>query len=83
MCERIYFPEEEHLGDITTIIDTFDEDVAVSEYNSNDMAVLAHIVPNDEGVTTVISETPTSGVIYRYGNHGKHWEKVGKTCGYA
>ncbi len=83
MCERIYFPEEERLGDIITIIDTFDESVTASDYNADNMAVLAHIIPNDEGVTTVISETPISGTIYRYGNHGQFWEKIGKTCGYA
>lgn len=31
----------------------------------------------------VIHENPLNGVIYRYGNHGKYWEVVGKMGGYA
>ena len=33
--------------------------------------------------TMVISESGLDGFIYEYGNHGKYWELVGKTCGYA
>lgn len=35
------------------------------------------------GVLTVIEESPLTGAIYRYGNHGASWEKVGENCGYA
>ena len=35
------------------------------------------------GTIMLIIETPTEGVIYRYGNHGNFWEIVGRMCGYA
>ena len=36
-----------------------------------------------QGTILVIAENPTDGVVYRYGNHGAYWEKIGTTCGYA
>lgn len=36
-----------------------------------------------KGTILVIAENPTDGVVYRYGNHGAYWEKIGTTCGYA
>lgn len=35
------------------------------------------------GDITVVIELPLWGDVYRYGNHGEYWEKVGKTEGYA
>lgn len=36
------------------------------------------------GWITVIAETPLSGLVYRYGNHGETtWEFIGTTMGYA
>lgn len=34
-------------------------------------------------VHLVISESPLSGKVYRYGNHGEFWEEIGQTEGYA
>lgn len=34
-------------------------------------------------VRMIIVESPSCGEVYRYGNHGNVWEKVGKTEGYA
>ena len=31
----------------------------------------------------VISESWLSGNVYRYGNHGEFWEKIGQTIGFA
>lgn len=31
----------------------------------------------------VISESWLSGNVYRYGNHGEFWEKIGETIGFA
>lgn len=36
-----------------------------------------------DGTVLVIFERGLSGKIYRYGNHGKFWEKIGKTVGFA
>lgn len=36
-----------------------------------------------KGVITVCRESPLHGEIYKYGNHGSFWEKVGETDGYA
>lgn len=36
-----------------------------------------------KGVITVCCESPLHGEIYKYGNHGSFWEKVGETDGYA
>jgi len=35
------------------------------------------------GNLMVIKESPLDGAIYRYGNHGESWEKIGEICGYA
>lgn len=35
------------------------------------------------GVITVLSESLFDGCLYKYGNHGNYWERVGKTAGYA
>jgi hypothetical protein len=35
------------------------------------------------GNLMVIEESPLNGAIYRYGNHGESWEKIGEICGYA
>ena len=35
------------------------------------------------GVITVVEESPFSGTIYRYGNHGDFWEEIGTVDGYA
>lgn len=37
----------------------------------------------DRRCLTVIVESGLHGEIYRYGNHGEHWEYVGDTIGYA
>lgn len=37
----------------------------------------------DEKEIIVITEYGISGNVYRYGNHGDYWEKIGKTIGYA
>ena len=34
-------------------------------------------------VNEVISESGLHGEVYRYGNHGKFWERIGQTEGYA
>ncbi len=31
----------------------------------------------------LIYESYTSGIVFRYGNHGKSWETVGTTIGFA
>lgn len=36
-----------------------------------------------KGTILIVAENPTDGVVYRYGNHGAYWEKIGETCGYA
>ena len=36
-----------------------------------------------KGAITVCCESPLHGEIYKYGNHGSFWEKVGETDGYA
>lgn len=36
-----------------------------------------------KGVITVFCENPLRGEVYKYGNNGEYWEKVGKTDGYA
>lgn len=35
------------------------------------------------GVIVLIAESPLHGTVYKYGNHGRVWEKVGATIGYA
>ena len=35
------------------------------------------------GTIMLIVESPTEGVIYRYGNHGNFWEIIGRMCGYT
>lgn len=35
------------------------------------------------GTIMLIIETPTEGIIYRFGNHGNFWEIVGRMCGYT
>lgn len=34
-------------------------------------------------IITVIAESPMTGTIYRYGNYGLFWDKIGQTKGYA
>lgn len=36
-----------------------------------------------EGIITVMEEGPFEGQVYRYGNHGSYWEKIGSLEGYA
>ena len=88
MCERIYFPEDERLGTSVTVLQQGDTD-SVSAYRlvqaeGCDVCItLADIEAADTGVTIVISENALEGKVYKYGNHGQFWEKIGKTCGYA
>lgn len=35
------------------------------------------------GTIMLIIETPTEGIIYKYGNHGNFWEITGRMCGYS
>lgn len=35
------------------------------------------------GVLLVIAESPLHGTVYKCGNHGGLWEKVGETMGFA
>lgn len=35
------------------------------------------------GTITVLEESPLNGYVYRYGNHGNYWERVGTLEGYA
>lgn len=37
----------------------------------------------NDGTLVVIAETPLSGEVFRYGNHGDYWEAIGTVCGYA
>ena len=84
MCEKIYFPEAESLGQIITIIQMEDSDEPTAERIMYDSVLtLNDIDVSGKGVTIVISEDALKGSVYRYGNHGPFWEKVGKTCGYA
>lgn len=39
--------------------------------------------PENEGTILVIDEDALSGVVYRYGNHGDYWERVGTMRGWA
>ena len=36
-----------------------------------------------DGTLVVIAETPLSGQVFQYGNHGGFWETIGTVCGYA
>lgn len=38
---------------------------------------------NCEGTILVVAENPFEGTVFKYGNHGDFWEKIGETCGYA
>lgn len=35
------------------------------------------------GVIIVLVEYPLDGAVYRYGNHGEYWEKIGTLKGFA
>lgn len=88
MCERIYFPEAETLGSVISVIQQDDTD-AVTAYRllqAEERAVcvtLADIKVQSTGTTIVISENALGGAVYKHGNHGPFWEKIGRTCGYA
>lgn len=49
----------------------------------NDCYMIAVLNGYTEGVITVMEEAPLEGQIYRYGNHGPYWEKIGSIVGYA
>lgn len=49
----------------------------------NEPITLASIQKKYPKTHIVISESALSGKVYRYGNHGEHWEEIGKTEGYA
>ena len=36
-----------------------------------------------EGTILVVAESRLSGTVYRYGNYGPYWTKIGTTIGYA
>lgn len=44
---------------------------------------LDDILKKHPTVDLVISESGLHGEIYRYGNHGSFWEKIGNTGGFA
>ena len=44
---------------------------------------LDDILKKHPTVDLVISESGLHGEIYRYGNHGSFWEKIGNTDGFA
>lgn len=85
MCERIYFPEAERLGEIIKIIRRGASDSVTAEeiIQDENALTLNDIEISDSSVMIIISETPLEGKVYRYGNHGPFWEEIGKTCGYA
>lgn len=37
----------------------------------------------DARLITAFVESALAGIVLRYGNHGKYWELIGKTEGYA
>lgn len=49
----------------------------------DDPITLAEISEGYPRVRLVIYETALSGEVYRYGNHGEAWERVGSTVGFA
>lgn len=36
-----------------------------------------------DGTILLVAESPLNGNVYRYGNYGDYWVKIGKTMGYA
>ena len=36
-----------------------------------------------KGIITVLAERPLSGDVYRYGNYGDYWTRIGRLAGYA
>lgn len=54
-----------------------------SYYSLNEILKLINLKYPNPAIVTIIYEEPLCGAIYRYGNHGKYWEKTGKTIGYA
>lgn len=86
MCERIYFPEAEKLGEIIKIIRKDASGNLTAEeimHDENTMTLKDIEISDSSMVIIIISETPLEGKVYRYGNHGPFWEKIGRTCGYA
>lgn len=81
-------PETVEMLDVTTVIT--DDDAKCSKIHvipelgeSLTLADIRNSVDSSKRCITVITEWPLEGYVYRYGNHGDYWEKIGETCGYA
>jgi len=48
-----------------------------------DVIEIAKFNGYDKGVIILIAESALKGTVYKYGNHGKYWEEVGETMGFA
>lgn len=62
-----FFPELERALDTT-----FDEVLEVARNNGF-----------ENGTILLVAESPLNGTVYRYGNYGDYWVKIGETMGYA
>lgn len=82
ICEKIEHPEEVELLDVTLII-TVRISGTIAETWVNVEKSLSDIPTKKHDTVLVITECPLRGEVYRYGNHGQFWERIGKTCGYA
>lgn len=51
---------------------TFDEVLEVAKKNGF-----------ENGTILLVAESPLNGTVYRYGNYGDYWAKIGETMGYA
>lgn len=86
--EEIRSPEEVEMLDVTTVVLEASEQCEIihTHYDLGEKALTLSGIRQryeNENHILVITEYGLEGYVYRYGNHGDYWEKVGETCGYA
>lgn len=81
--KKITNPNEIQIYDLITIIyNDYDGKPTIEEIISNDMTLGDIDIHKAKGII-VIAESPLHGEVYRYGNQGDFWERIGEVCGYA
>lgn len=84
---KIENPNSVEMLDATTIIlETFYQCEKVYNYGLKGKGFTLSDINKryeEEKQILVITECGIGGSVYRYGNHGDYWEKIGETIGYA
>ena len=84
-CEILKNPEEVYLNDFNLVVCDYKKTELIMVHHDLGESMTLYDLRrshSDAETITVISDGGTSGVVYKFGNHGKIWERTGETCGY-